>query len=497
MELLFERFLSEERGEWPDIDLDLPSGDRRERVIQHVYERYGAAGAAMTANVITYRDRSASREIGKVLGIPEDEIDRLAQHMRRFEFVDADDTLERRLERAGLDRADRRIASLRPALERDPGPAAAPRPALGRDGRGAGAPRRGGAPRAREHAGAGDRPVGQGGLRRPRDHQGGPPRPRHDVGPAGLSRAPAGDGRRDRPRAPAPGRPEGLRDAAQGRHRGRLPGGEPRADGDPAAHEAGPLLRPRGRGGDHPARPHRREDGPPVPAAAERPRAGRLPAPLARADPEAHAGRAALPGAAPAHRHDRRRLHRRRGGGAAAGHGLQALGEAHEGDRGAAALGDGRAGDHRGGRRHDRPLDQLVRPLRLPRVARGELRPHRLRERLPQVPPPGGLHLRPPQQPADGLLPPVHAGEGRAAPRGALPPGGRDAERPLLHAGGGRGAPRPRLRARPAGGGGGAHRGRAGARGPSRRCRTSSTARACGATSSATWPRWAPSTPSA
>ncbi len=110
MELLFERFLSEERGEWPDIDLDLPSGDRRERVIQHVYARYGAAGAAMTANVITYRDRSASREIGKVLDIPLHEIDRLAQHMRRFEFVDADDTLERRLERAGLDRADRRVA---------------------------------------------------------------------------------------------------------------------------------------------------------------------------------------------------------------------------------------------------------------------------------------------------------------------------------------------------------------------------------------------------
>jgi len=63
MELLFERFLSEERGEWPDIDLDLPSGDRRERVIQHVYEKYGAHGAAMTANVITYRGRSA--EIGR------------------------------------------------------------------------------------------------------------------------------------------------------------------------------------------------------------------------------------------------------------------------------------------------------------------------------------------------------------------------------------------------------------------------------------------------
>ena len=68
MDLLFERFLSEERGEWPDIDIDLPSGDQRERVIQHVYERYGKRGAAMTANVITYRGRSAIRDIGKVLG---------------------------------------------------------------------------------------------------------------------------------------------------------------------------------------------------------------------------------------------------------------------------------------------------------------------------------------------------------------------------------------------------------------------------------------------
>ncbi|HVP64303.1 MAG TPA: PHP domain-containing protein, partial [candidate division Zixibacteria bacterium] len=67
MDLLFERFLSEERGEWPDIDLDLPSGDQRERAIQYVYERYGKLGAAMTANVITYRGRSAAREAGKAL----------------------------------------------------------------------------------------------------------------------------------------------------------------------------------------------------------------------------------------------------------------------------------------------------------------------------------------------------------------------------------------------------------------------------------------------
>jgi error-prone DNA polymerase len=109
MELLFERFLSEERGEWPDIDLDLPSGDRRERVIQHVYAKYGARGAAMTANVITYRERSATREIGKALGIPPPEVDRLARHMRRFEWVDPRDTLETRLARAGLDRDDARI----------------------------------------------------------------------------------------------------------------------------------------------------------------------------------------------------------------------------------------------------------------------------------------------------------------------------------------------------------------------------------------------------
>jgi error-prone DNA polymerase len=62
MELFFERFLSEVRGEWPDIDLDLPSGEDREKAIQYVYTRYGQLGAAMCANVITYRGKSAARE---------------------------------------------------------------------------------------------------------------------------------------------------------------------------------------------------------------------------------------------------------------------------------------------------------------------------------------------------------------------------------------------------------------------------------------------------
>jgi error-prone DNA polymerase len=103
MDLLFERFLSEERGEWPDIDLDLPSGDRRERVIQHVYEKYGRHGAAMTANVITYRDRSASREVGKVLGMEPGQIDRLSKLLGRFQHAEADTTMARDLRTAGLD----------------------------------------------------------------------------------------------------------------------------------------------------------------------------------------------------------------------------------------------------------------------------------------------------------------------------------------------------------------------------------------------------------
>ena len=168
MDLLFERFLSEERGEWPDIDLDLPSGDRRERVIQHIYDKYGtvrsetALGArrsalgntaddsraavragsfgsssgsssaerrapnaesnssgssnaerrapnaegprvAMTANVITYRGRSAAREVGKVLSLQPEQVDRLAKVMNHFEWVDPKETLERNLREVGLD----------------------------------------------------------------------------------------------------------------------------------------------------------------------------------------------------------------------------------------------------------------------------------------------------------------------------------------------------------------------------------------------------------
>ncbi|MBV9612025.1 MAG: error-prone DNA polymerase, partial [Acidobacteriaceae bacterium] len=108
MELLFERFLSEERGEMPDIDLDLPSGDQRERAIQYVYERYGQLGAAMTANVTTYRGRLAVRDVGKALGYDEQEIAQLASQINTFEWRDPKDSLERRFREQGFDLEDPR-----------------------------------------------------------------------------------------------------------------------------------------------------------------------------------------------------------------------------------------------------------------------------------------------------------------------------------------------------------------------------------------------------
>ncbi len=112
MELLFERFLSEERGEWPDIDLDLPSGDQREKVIQYVYRRYEPHGAGMTANVITYRARSAARDVGKALGFSLEQVNRISKRFGRHmttEISEGARDLDHELREAGFDPSSRRV----------------------------------------------------------------------------------------------------------------------------------------------------------------------------------------------------------------------------------------------------------------------------------------------------------------------------------------------------------------------------------------------------
>jgi error-prone DNA polymerase len=108
LDLLFERFLSEERGEWPDIDLDLPSDIDRERAIQYVYQRYGELGAAMTANVITFRSRSAFREVGKVFGFDQRTVARPAALASSWEWKGPTDTMENSIKAAGFDLRDAR-----------------------------------------------------------------------------------------------------------------------------------------------------------------------------------------------------------------------------------------------------------------------------------------------------------------------------------------------------------------------------------------------------
>ena len=86
MDLLFERFISKERAEPPDIDLDIEH-DRREEVIQHVYRKYGRDRAAMVANVVRYRSRSALRDVGKALGFSETALDRVAKLVSSYELL--------------------------------------------------------------------------------------------------------------------------------------------------------------------------------------------------------------------------------------------------------------------------------------------------------------------------------------------------------------------------------------------------------------------------
>ncbi|GJM24627.1 MAG: error-prone DNA polymerase 2 [Phycisphaerae bacterium] len=113
--VLFERFVSVERNEPPDIDIDFEH-ERREEVIQYIYGKYGRDRAGLTATVITYRRRSAIRDVGKVLGFSLDAVDRIAKRVDRWEknpFTDSDSgDVPAQLEELGFDAADKTVRSL-------------------------------------------------------------------------------------------------------------------------------------------------------------------------------------------------------------------------------------------------------------------------------------------------------------------------------------------------------------------------------------------------
>jgi len=108
MSMLFERFVSKERDEPPDIDVDFEH-QRREEVIQYVYAKYGRHRAALAATVICYRARSAVRDLGKVLGLGSETVEKLSKSLS---WWDHRDVLERRLKEGGLDPQDPRVRQL-------------------------------------------------------------------------------------------------------------------------------------------------------------------------------------------------------------------------------------------------------------------------------------------------------------------------------------------------------------------------------------------------
>jgi error-prone DNA polymerase len=108
--LLFERFLSEERTVMPDIDIDMASDKPREKGIQYFYNLYGAQGAAMTANVISFKNKSASREVGAALGFDREMTSKLAGLLSSWEYKAPSDSLESTFKAAGLNMKEQRIA---------------------------------------------------------------------------------------------------------------------------------------------------------------------------------------------------------------------------------------------------------------------------------------------------------------------------------------------------------------------------------------------------
>ena len=405
-ELLFERFLAPERDEPPDIDLDIES-DRREEVIQYVYEAYGRDNAAQVANVITYRPKSAVRDMAKALGYSPGQQDAWSKQIEQGYYWSA--------EADAIETVPKRVIELSAELQNAP-----------------------------RHLGI---------------HSGGMvicDRPVVEVCPVEWGRMPNRTVLQwDKDDCAAIGLVKfdllglGMLSAlhycfeliaewfGERYELHQLPKEDPLVyDMLCAADTVGvfqvesraqmatlPRLRPRKfydlviEVRADPARADPGRLGAPLHPAAARQGGGHLPAPETRAGSGAHARRPAVPGAADADRRARRGFHPVRSRPVAPGDGLQTLGRQDRRAPAAAVRGHGRQRHHRaGGRQHLRE-DQGLRRVRLRREPFDQFRVPGLRVVVAQALSPGGVLRGAAERAADGLLLTAVAGTRRQAAR--------------------------------------------------------------------------------
>ena len=439
--LLFERFLSPERDGPPDIDLDIESV-RREEAIQYVYAKHGRERAAQVANVITYRAKSSVRDMAKALGYSTGQQDAWSKQVDAWGPVRCDGEAARR------DASPSPVLDLALQVEHFPrhlgvhsgGMVICDRPVVevcpvewarftGRNG-------------------SGTEPI-RTVLQWDKDDCAAVGLVKFDLLGLGMLTAvhAAVDLVRDAhgdeiDLATIPQDDAVYEMLCAGRLGRRVPGRVPRPDGDAAPAEAPLLLRPRRRDRPDPARPDPGRVGAPLHPPAQRRGARHLPPPPHRGGAGEDPRRAAVPGAADAARHRRRRVHGRGVRPAPPGHGLQAVRRADGAPAPALRRGRRRPG---GRRRDDRGAlgeARRLRQLRLPREPLGVLRLPRLRLVVAEAVVPGGVLRRVAQRPADGLLLAALARAGRPPPR-------RDDPKSRPQRLGGEGDPRDRHRPGP------------------------------------------------
>ena len=452
------RFLNRELASVPDIDLDFPR-DIREKLIVRVTERYGREHASLVASFATYRSRGAIRDVGKALGLPYADLERLAKLSDGWNAQRVADEIAA-LPDAAREARVAALARVRRALHRDRRPAAPHLPAPRRDGHLHAPARRARARPAGGDGGTADVPVGQGLVRRRRLPEDRPARARDAVGGRGVRRPDREAPRRaDRPlarrrsttrtssrrsSAPTPSAASRSRAArrcrrssARGRRTSTTSRCRSRSCG-PGRSRAAPSIRTSS-GGRSCART-RRSSRRPIIRCSQEPLRETL-------------GVDRLPGSGARRRDPSRRLHRRRGGGTAPRDEPQALARGARGVSRALRRRRAREGRRRAAWRTEL-YDKLVAfsGLRLPEVALRGVRAARVPVGVAAAPLQRGVPRGAAERAADGLLSAGDARARRAAARRRDAPARRQPQRRQLRDRGRRRSRRAEVRARRGGG---------------------------------------------